>query len=173
MVFMSGKRFEYIQEQRFAYVFKCHEYKLYTLALQLTKSDLYAKDIVQEVFLKLWQDRRNIFDSDQTEQWLFRMTEAKIIKFLSRTAYDRRLRDALWVNMQCLLNEKEEVTAPIAEYHSVMEKAINHLPPQRQRIYQLHNESYLNYDWVFTENRPNTYINYFKGMLNRIKSFFN
>lgn len=169
---MSGKRINHIQEQRFAYVFKCHEYKLYTLALQLTKSDQYAKDIVQEVFLKLWQERRNIFDSDQTERWLFRMTESKIIKFLSRTAYDRRLRDALWVNMQCLLNENEEAVALVAEYHSVMEKAIHHLPPQRQRIYQLNNESYLNYDWVFTENRPKAYIGYIKGIINRMKSFF-
>lgn len=173
---MSGMGVEYVWEQRFAYVFKSHEYKLYTLALQLTKSDKYAKDIIQEVFLKLWQERRNIFDSAQAEDWLFRLTEAKIIKFLSKTAYDSRLRDALWVNMQCLLNEKEEVVAPTAEYHRVMEKAINYLPPQRKRIYQLNSESYPSYDWVFTEQRQKSYSNYFSGyfrrMIDRIKSFF-
>ncbi len=168
-------RNEYIQEQRFAFVFKSHEYKLYTLALKLTKSDQYAKDIVQEVFLKLWQNRRNVFfDLEQAEEWLFRMTENKIHKFLLRSAGDRRLRDALWVNMQCLLNEKEEVEAPVAEYHSVMEKAINHLPPQRKRVYQqINNEIYLNYDWVRSEGRNEPFpISYFKGIINKIKSFF-
>ncbi len=173
---MPTKKMEYIWEQRFAYVFKNHEYKLYTLALQLTKSDKYAKDIVQEVFLKLWQERRNIFDSNQAEDWLFRLTEAKIIRFLSKTAQDSRLRDALWVNMQCLLNENEEVAAPTPEYHRVMEKAIDYLPPQRKRIYQLNNESYPGYDWVLTEERQTSYDryvpDYLKQVIYRIKSFF-
>ena len=42
------------KEALFTAIFREHEYKLYMLVLRLTKSDQYAKDIIQEVFLKLW-----------------------------------------------------------------------------------------------------------------------
>ena len=44
-------------EKDFIRIFRQHEYKLHTLALRLTKSDQYAKDIIQEVFLSLWDHR--------------------------------------------------------------------------------------------------------------------
>lgn len=171
---MSGKSSEYIQEQRFVSIFKNHEYKLYTLALQLTKSDQYAKDIVQEVFLKLWQERRNIYGSAQAEEWLYRLVENRIIRFLSRTAYDKRFRDALWVNMQSLASDKEEeVYAATVEYNTVIEKAISHLAPQRRRIYQLNNESYLNHNWVFAEDqKDHSSSTYLGKIINKIRHLF-
>ena len=42
------------REASFTAIFREHEYKLYMLVLRLTKSDQYARDIIQEVFLKLW-----------------------------------------------------------------------------------------------------------------------
>ncbi|HTN08560.1 RNA polymerase sigma-70 factor [Agriterribacter sp.] len=131
-------------ELRFTDIFKQHEYKLYTLALALTKSDQYAKDIVQDVFMKLWEHRNHIHTIANMDAWLYRLTENKVIDFLRKTAADKRLRDALWTNMQHMVNETEE-TVSSREYNQVIEKAISHLPPQRKRIYRLSKEQGLNY----------------------------
>ncbi|HRQ52086.1 MAG TPA: sigma-70 family RNA polymerase sigma factor, partial [Agriterribacter sp.] len=72
------------------------------------------------------------------------LTENKVIDFLRKTAADKRLRDALWMNMQHMMNETEE-TISSREYKQIIEKAINHLPPQRKRIYRLSKEQGLNY----------------------------
>lgn len=50
---------EHAFEMLFADLFKKHEYRLYTLVLKLTRSNQYARDIIQEVFLKLWEHRHN------------------------------------------------------------------------------------------------------------------
>ncbi|HRO47998.1 RNA polymerase sigma-70 factor [Agriterribacter sp.] len=141
---MTTQSSEHTLELRFTDIFKRHEYKLYTLALALTKSDQYAKDIVQDVFMKLWEHRNHIHTIANMDAWLYRLTENKVIDFLRKTAADKRLRDALWMNMQHMMNETEE-TISSREYKQVIEKAINHLPPQRKRIYRLSKEQGLNY----------------------------
>ncbi|MBX3256818.1 MAG: sigma-70 family RNA polymerase sigma factor [Chitinophagaceae bacterium] len=147
---MTAKSTDHKLQLHFASIFKRHEYKLYTLALQLTKSDQYAKDIVQDVFLKLWQRRNNVAVINNPEGLLYKLTENHIIEFLSKAASDKRLRDALWVNMQYNI-EPEEYTSScreydhLKEYNQLIGKAIDQLPPQRQRIYQLRNEDGFHY----------------------------
>lgn len=147
---MTTQSTDHTLELRFTDIFKQHEYKLYTLALVLTKSDQYAKDIVQDVFMKLWENRNHIHTIANMDAWLYRLTENKVIDFLRKTAADKRLRDALWTNMQQMVNETEE-TVSSREYCQVIEKAINHLPPQRKRIYRLSKEQGLNYCQIATE----------------------
>lgn len=141
---MTAQSSEHTLELHFTSIFKRHEYRLHTLALHLTKSDHYAKDIVQEVFLKLWQNRHSIQNIENMEAWLYRLTENKVIDFLRKAAADKRLRDALWINMQHIMNEPEEQISS-KEYNQIIERAINHLPPQRKRIYMLSKEQGLNY----------------------------
>lgn len=147
---MTPQSTEHALELRFTDIFKQHEYRLYTLALTLTKSDQYAKDIVQDVFMKLWEQRNNMHAVTNMEAWLYRITENKVIDFLRKTAADNRLRNALWINMQCLLNETEEIVSS-REYHQIIEKAIHGLPPQRKRIYRLSREEGFNYSEIASE----------------------
>lgn len=147
---MTTQSIEHTLELRFTDIFKRHEYKLYTLALTLTKSDQYAKDIVQEVFLKLWEHRSHIHTIANMDAWLYRLTEHKVIDFLRKTAADKRLRDALWINIQHMVNETEDIVSS-REYSQIIEKAICHLPPQRKRIYRLSKEQGLNYCQIANE----------------------
>jgi len=147
---MTTKSTEHTFELHFTSIFKRHEYKLYTLALQLTKSDQYAKDIVQDVFLKLWQRRNNIAVINNPEALLYRLTENHIVDFLTRTASDSRLRDALWVNMQNSVYEADECL-PCKEYNHIIGKAIDQLSPQRQKIYQAQSENGLHYSYFIQE----------------------
>lgn len=48
--------------------------KLYRLALSLTQNAPEAKDVVQEVFIKLWQQRDNLLNINNLEAWSVRLT---------------------------------------------------------------------------------------------------
>jgi RNA polymerase sigma-70 factor (family 1) len=123
----------------FADAFRKYESKLYSLALRLTRSDLYAKDIIQDVFLKLWEHRSEFHSIINMEAWLYRSTENKIIDLLRKAAADSRLRNALWNNTAGPVHEEESrITAK--EYEQVIRKAIEQLPPQRKLIYHLNKE---------------------------------
>lgn len=137
-------------ESLFSEIFSEHEHRLYTLAFRLTKSDLYAKDIIQEVFLKLWECRESIHTIHNMEAWLYRLTENKTIDFLRKAAADSRLKEAIWNKMQQIINEAE-VNVAVKEYNQIIQKAISQLPPQRKLIYQLYKEEGLNYQQIADE----------------------
>lgn len=134
-------------ESVFAQIFREHEKRLYILAFRLTKSDLYAKDIIQEVFLKLWECRDSIHTIDNMDAWLYRLTENKTIDFLRKAAADNRLKKAIWMKMQQIINEAE-VDVSVKEYNQIIQKAIRQLPPQRRLIYQLYKEEGFNYKQI-------------------------
>lgn len=136
-------------ELLFAGIFKTYEYRLHTLALKLTKSDLFAKDIIQEVFLKLWEHRQSIHSIDNIEAWLYRLTENKVIDFMRKAAANGRLKEALWNKLPA--NQATEHTVEVKEYDHIIQKAIDQLPPQRKLIYYLNREEGLNYQQIANE----------------------
>ena len=138
------------QEAMFNTIFREQEYKLHSLALRLTKSDQYAKDIIQEVFLKLWERRDRIHEIDNVEAWLYRATENKVIDFLRKASADNRLKKAIWHNLQELLDDTG-ARVEAKEFNSHIQKAIDQLPPQRKIIYRLNREKGLNYQEIADE----------------------
>lgn len=138
-------------ETCFMQIFKEHEYRLHTLALRLTKSDQYAKDIVQEVFLSLWDHRADIGSIHNMDAWLYRVTENKVMDFLRKAAVNNRLKQALWENLQDILNNETIELVEAKECESIIGRAINTLPPQRQLIYRLNREKGLSYQQIATE----------------------
>ena len=93
------------REASFTAIFREHEYKLYMLALRLTKSDQYAKDIIQEVFLKLWTQWDRIQEIENIEAWLYRLTENKVVDFLRKASADTRLKQAILLRLNEIINE--------------------------------------------------------------------
>ncbi len=160
-------------ELLFAQIFKEHEYMLYTLALRLTKSDQQAKDIIQEVFLKLWEHRDNISGIGNMEAWLYRVTENKVIDFLRKSATDDRLKETIWNNLQQALNETEALVCA-REYHQIIQKAIDRLPPQRKLVYQLNKEKGLNYQEIADELQisRHTVKNHLYTAIQSLRRFF-
>lgn len=137
----------HLDDQRFAEVFRQHEKKLYSLVWRMTKSDQYAKDIVQDVFLKLWEQRDRIDEIRNIEAWLYRLTENRVIDFLRKVAADERLRDAVWKRIPQQQQHAEELLEA-KEFNSIIRNAINSLPPQRKLIYQLNRDKGMSYQEI-------------------------
>ena len=138
------------QEVLFSGLFRQYEHRLYLLAFSLAKSEQVAKDIIQDVFMKLWEQRNNLDAIHNVEAWLYRLTENKVIDFLRKVADDDRLRNQIWLQVERITNEAELHVAA-KEYNLIIQKAINDLPPQRRLIYKLNKEDGLNYQQIADE----------------------
>jgi RNA polymerase sigma-70 factor (family 1) len=163
---------EHALEMLFAEVFKKHEHRLYTLALGLTKSEQYVKDIIQEVFLKLWEQRHHLHEIHNIEAWLYRVMENKVIDFLRKTAADSRLIDKIWDNAVQARNDTDEWIAA-KEYNRIVQHAIDLLPPQRKRIYCLNKKEGLNHAQIARKLSisHHTVRNHLAAALQSIRSF--
>jgi RNA polymerase sigma-70 factor (family 1) len=170
---ITNNRDEDALQALFTKIFKEHEYRLYTLILRLTKSDLYTKDVIQEVFLKLWENRHSIQDIENMESWLYRLTENKVIDFLRKASANDRLKEAIWDNLQQLRNETESMVT-VREYYQIIQKAIDQLPPQRKLIYQLNKEKGLSYKEIANRLHisKHTVKNQLSSAVNSIRSWF-
>lgn len=168
----DGNRDEHALEVLFVDVFQQHEHRLYSLALGLVKSEQHVKDIIQEVFLKLWEHRDRLRDIQNMEAWLYRVMENKVIDFLRKTAADSRLKDALWKNISRARNDTDE-WLEAREYSRIIQQAIDHLPPQRRRIYCLHKKEGLDHARIARELSisRHTVKNQLSAALHSIRSF--
>lgn len=124
-----------LQEQFTAY-FRLYEYPLYCFALKTIQSELLARDIIQEVFIKLWTVRSQFSTIANIEDYLYKMVRNKVVDVLRQLANDRRLRAEYFNDHQW--EESRTYDNMVAkEYEFALAEAINQLPPQRRIIYQL------------------------------------
>lgn len=169
---ITGQDCEKALELLFVDIFRQHEGRLYALALKLTRSDLFAGDVIQEVFMKLWEQRAHLRNIENMEAWLYRLTENKVIDFLRKAAADDRLREAIWHTISHNAAETESLVTT-REYHHMLQKAIASLPPQRRLIYCLNREKGLNYQQIATELKisRHTVKNQLSTALQSIRTF--
>ncbi|MEZ5104093.1 MAG: RNA polymerase sigma-70 factor [Draconibacterium sp.] len=108
--------------------------RLYHFAFGYLKSEPDALDIVQEVFVNLWNNRKNLKKDSNLDAYLFTIARNTIIsvfrKKLSEKAYLEDLRNKVVGNS---IDTESKVN-----YNLLVEKIqqlIEQLPPQRKRIY--------------------------------------
>lgn len=161
-----------LQEHRFLEVFRDQEARLYALALKMTKSAGNAQDLVQETFLKLWEHREQMSDIRNMDAWLYRVMENKLMDFLRKAAADERMREHIWN----ALDQGAPTPAAITEareYHTLVAKAIDHLPAQRRLIYRLNREEGMSYLEIADELKisRHTVKNQLSSALQAIRTF--
>lgn len=104
---------------------------VYQNAFKLTHDSQIAEDIVQEVFISLWEKRSSIDNSRSVGGWLFVSSYNRSINALKK-----KLKESLALKE---IGQAEEQTDPgIAEIqYSILEKAIAELSPQKRKVFEL------------------------------------
>lgn len=107
---------------------------IYANALKLIKDPVIAEDIVQDVFVTLWEKRHSIDPDQDIAGWLFVVSQHKTIDQLKR-----KLRQALAEKiLQSILEEPDVFTDDITEERlDTIEKAVDQLSPQKRRVFEL------------------------------------
>ncbi len=137
-------------ETLFGELFKKYQQPLHKLALKVIKSNQQSRDVVQNVFFKLWERRSQIRDIENIEAWLYRVTKNELIDFLRKAAADSRLRARLWREMQLSIKSTEQ-QIDARECNSRIYKAVNQLPPQRRLVYTLNRDKGMSYQEIAEE----------------------
>ena len=107
---------------------------IYANALKLIKDPAIAEDIVQDVFVTLWEKRHAIDPGQDIAGWLFVVSQHKTIDQLKR-----KLRQALAEKILQTISEapdvlKDDITE---EQLGTFEKAVDQLSPQKRKVFEL------------------------------------
>jgi RNA polymerase sigma-70 factor (ECF subfamily) len=123
----------------FRTLYDLHRDKLFFFTVRLTESRQLAEDILQDVFIKVWQMRDTLKEIRSFDAWLFTLAKNQVINGLRRASMER----SILANIkEATTEEADSVTQSInfRETNRFLQEAINQLPPQQKKIYYLRQE---------------------------------
>ncbi len=129
--------------EAFTCLYHRYFYYLFTLAMRYIKDESEAEDVLQQVFIKLWQMRDSGAIKDNVRGYLFAMTRNSIINYVRDK---NRLLQRNYRLSQEISEEEQDiwVMADKQDLISEMKKAIDGLPPQQKRVANLRCEGLSN-----------------------------
>jgi len=130
-------------EHAFRILFEQHRKRVYTYALKIVKSEVYAEEILHDVFIKIWQ-HKSITEIENLESFLRTVTKNTTLKVLRRIKLEVRVNDELGHTWQEIHNETEDAIL-LKETAQILSQGINLLSPQQKQVYLLCREEGLKY----------------------------
>ncbi len=128
------------EENAYKVLFDTYFDRLKWYAFKFLKSEFWAEEVVQEVFIKVWKGREQLTAVESVSAYLFRMTGNRCLNRLRRQQLESEMQYAAHV----VLHGKAEVLQhsgyDLARLQEHLQEAVDHLPEQRRLIYQLQQE---------------------------------
>ncbi|MFF5382758.1 RNA polymerase sigma factor [Pedobacter suwonensis] len=124
-------------EQAFATLFNSYRNKLYGFIFGITGSSEIAKDIVQDVFLKIWKTRRNAHKVENFNALVYRMAKNAALDQLKRAS-----RESTALSSLSLVSDERTSSDPFEDMKATeiqlkYELALKKLPRQQRMVYEL------------------------------------
>jgi RNA polymerase sigma-70 factor (ECF subfamily) len=131
----------------FESLFQTHHKSLCSLAYNIVGDKDAAKDIVQDVFFKLWKNRNEIDFGGKIRNYLFRATSHASLNYLRFNKKILHLSNADELESLHLSPSSDEQTL-YSELEVRVRKAIDKLPPKCKAIYLMSRHEGLKYQEI-------------------------
>ena len=120
--------------EAFNFLYWAYHSAIYYNVLKLTRDLVIAEDIVQEVFITLWEKRHSLDASQEVSGWLFVVSYNKSVNYLKK-----KLKESLvQTTLQSSLSDKTELDENLVNAReTILEKAIEQLSPQKRKVFEL------------------------------------
>ena len=141
---------EWVDEQAFEMVFKSHFKALHAYALAIVKDSAEAEEVVQTVFLKLWEKRENLKISTSLKAYLYKAVYHGSINHLKHEKV--RMKHS---EQQLYINQQEAASESMAfreereeELRERFKRALNLLPEKCRMVFYLSRFEELKYQEI-------------------------
>ncbi len=140
-------------EKAFRDIYDSCQERVFAFALYLTKSKDIAEEVVQEVFSRLWEKRRQLPPDTNLRSYIRKMAENHIMDVFRKARRDKAFQQKIFHNMVTLreLATLQEDPADILirdQLARLHQAAIRQLPPQKRIIYTLSRDEELTYEEI-------------------------
>lgn len=146
--------------------------RLYGFVLLYIKQEADAEEIVQEIFLKLWESREKIDNSGSFEAYLFTIAYNTTISLLRKKVNEQKYLDHLKSRQN---NNRDCTTLDEVHFNQLNERVnslLNRLTPRQKEIFLLSREKGLTHREIAQklDLSANTVKNHLVTALNYLKS---
>ena len=136
---------------------------LYHFSLRLSKNKHEAEELVQSVFVTVWETRQTIDPSKSFSTYLFNIARNRFYDMLRRRVVESCYADYILHQDQPEMDDDLEKQIEDRETNEIIQKLLQQVPERRQEIFRLRHEENLSYKQIaeklqISENTVDTQI---------------
>jgi len=155
-------------------IYKKYNRRLFNFAYYLLKSREDSENIVQEVFVKIWENRDKIKNHDAFSSYIFTIAHNTIISLIREKLKDNKFKEHL-LSLQEPFEDTIHADLEFSEIQKQATVAITKLTDRQREIYLLHREENLTYREIAEKLNisVNTVANHMANALKLIRKQLN
>lgn len=120
----------------FEEIYQSYSPRIFLNILKMIKSVDDSQEILQDVFIKVWEKRELIDPEQSFKSYLFQISRYTVYNFFRKVNLDKKLKAYLsFENTELYTHIEENIVQ--RENSQLIMNAIEELPPQRKQIYKL------------------------------------
>jgi RNA polymerase sigma-70 factor (family 1) len=123
-------------EKAFRAIFDLYKVDLFRIAFRLTKSQVTAEEIIQELFIGLWVSRGHLDKVEDPSSYIYRILLNKICRHAKKAASQEHLIRVVSRNSQSSANATEQLV-DAHETQRLIDQALVKLPRNQKIVYRL------------------------------------
>ncbi|WP_285055461.1 RNA polymerase sigma factor [Pedobacter ginsengisoli] len=123
-------------ERAFGVLYDQYKERLAGNLYKLLKSSELTKEILQDLFLKIWDTREQLDPKKSFRSYLFRIGENMVNDYYRKAARDRSMRNKMMLANTELYSHIEENLFS-KENAELLQQAVDKMPPQRKLVFTL------------------------------------
>jgi RNA polymerase sigma-70 factor (family 1) len=116
----------------FDVLYHTYHHPLYSNIFKLIRQADTSKDILQEVFISLWEKRASLHPQQSIGGWLFVVSYNKSVTYLKK-----RLRESMLNANRTEIAADPDRESQHEDQLSILEEAIGKLSPQKRKVFEL------------------------------------
>jgi RNA polymerase sigma-70 factor (family 1) len=138
-------RFAAGDDRAFSQIYHRYNDVIFSAAMLYVKDSHSAHDVVQQVFVKIWEKRARMADVESFEGYVVVISRNLILDQFRRRSVEARKIAELAERRRDSIVSNTSALAEDNEYTRLLQAAVNGLPPQQKKIYLLTHEEDLSY----------------------------
>jgi len=127
------------QKKAFQQLYEIYAPRLYQFSYSYFKNEIDAEELVQEVFIKIWDNREWLDSSKNFKSYIFKITGNAIYYFIRKKNIERAYLDFARMNYKLEENQTWD-SVVFNEMQENLNQLVSQLPEQQQKIFHLSKE---------------------------------
>ncbi len=129
-------RLQKADKEAFIALYDRYHVLIYQWTIKLVKVPQLAEDLVQDVFLKIWQIRERVDPKQSFPAFLYRISRNMAFNMLKKIASEEKLQAQVMAELSSNC-ESAENKILWHQYEELLHNAVEQLPKQRQKVFRL------------------------------------
>lgn len=125
----------------FAHVVEVYQERLLHFSLHYLNNREMARDVVQDVFAVIWEDREKLFKVNNLSSWLFTLAKNQSLKKIEHLKVAQKHFSTIRYRQLNLIQNSLSYldTSPLIfnEINAIFKQTLAKLPPQSRRIFEM------------------------------------